>query len=63
VTIPGDVDGNGRVDMGDVVSLCTAFGSTLGQSRYVPNCDIEGNGRIDMSDIIIALRHFGQHLP
>ncbi|MGB8779056.1 MAG: NosD domain-containing protein, partial [Candidatus Bathyarchaeia archaeon] len=63
VTIPGDVDGNGRVNMGDVVSLCTAFGSTVGQSRYVPNCDIDNNGRVDMSDLIIALRHFGQHYP
>ncbi|MGB8780532.1 MAG: CARDB domain-containing protein [Candidatus Bathyarchaeia archaeon] len=63
VGIPGDIAGDGRVDMGDIVSLCLAFGSTVGQSRCVPNCDIDGNGRVDMSDIIIALRNFGQHYP
>ncbi|MGB8781106.1 MAG: CARDB domain-containing protein [Candidatus Bathyarchaeia archaeon] len=63
VTIPGDVDGNARADVGDVVKILYAFGSTLGQSRYVPNCDIDGNGRINMGDIIIALRNFGKHYP
>ena len=62
VAIPGDIDGNGRVDMNDIVSLCTAFGSTLGQPKYVPNCDVDNNGKIDMNDIIIALRNFGQHI-
>jgi hypothetical protein len=63
VTIPGDVDGNFKVEMSDVVTILLAFGSTLGQSTYVPNCDIEGTGRVDMSDVIIALLHFGQHYP
>ena len=63
VTIPGDVDGNGRVNMGDIVSLCTAFSSTPGQPNWNPNCDIEGNGRIDMGDIVIACANFGQHNP
>jgi outer membrane protein assembly factor BamB len=63
VTIPGDVDGDFRVAMGDVVSLCKAFGSTPGQPKYDPNCDIDGNGKIDMGDIIIAVKNFGQHYP
>ncbi len=63
LTIPGDVDGNGRVDVGDIISLCLAFGSTVGQPNYNPNCDINGNGKIDMSDIIIACANFGQHYP
>jgi hypothetical protein len=63
VSIPGDVDGNGIVNVGDVISILLAFGSTLGQSRYVPNCDIDGNGRIDMGDVMIALYNFGKHYP
>jgi hypothetical protein len=49
--------------MGDVVSLCKAFGSTPRQPKYDPNCDIDGNGKIDMGDIIIAVKNFGQHYP
>jgi hypothetical protein len=52
-----------KVDMGDVVTILLAFGSTIGQSRYVPNCDIEGTGKVDMGDVVIALRNFGQHYP
>jgi len=75
VTIPGDVDGNFKVDMSDIVALCEGFGSTLGSDGYYwhnpagitdpisPNLDIDGNGRIDMGDIIIALYNFGQHYP
>jgi hypothetical protein len=63
VGIPGDVDGTGRVDMGDVVSILKAFGSTVGQPNYNPNCDIENTGKVDMSDVVIALRNFGQHYP
>jgi hypothetical protein len=63
VTIPGDVNGEGKVDMGDVVAILRAFGSTPGTPNYNPNCDIEDNGKIDMGDVVIALRNFGQHYP
>jgi hypothetical protein len=58
--IPGDVNGDGKVDMGDVVSILKAFGSTPGTPRWNPNCDIEGNGKIGMGDVVIALRNFGK---
>ena len=63
VTIPGDVDGNYRVNDGDVLDILKAFGSTIGMPNYVANCDIDGNGRINMEDVVIALRNFGQHYP
>ena len=63
VTIPGDVDGDFKVDMGDVVLILTAFGSTIGMPNYNANCDIVGNGQVDMGDVVIALRNFGQHYP
>jgi hypothetical protein len=63
VTIPGDVNGEGKVDMGDVVTILKAFGSTPGMPNYNPNCDIEDNGKIDMGDVVTALRNFGQHYP
>jgi hypothetical protein len=63
VTIPGDVDGNFKVNMGDVVQLCTTFGATPGKPRWNPNCDIDNNAKIDMGDIIIALKNFGKTYP
>jgi hypothetical protein len=63
VSIPGDVDGNLKVDMGDIVALTKAFGSQTGQPKYLPNLDIDDNGKIDMGDIITAAKNFGQHYP
>jgi parallel beta-helix repeat protein len=63
VTILGDVDGNFKVDMGDVVLVLNAFGSKSGQPRYSANCDFDDNLKIDMGDVVTALDHFGQHYP
>jgi hypothetical protein len=63
VGIPGDVEGLGRVDMGDIVTILLAFGSTPGKPNWNPNCDIDNNGRVDMGDVVTALLHFGQHYP
>jgi len=63
VTIPGDVDGSGRVDMGDIVGILYAFGSAPGKPNWNPNCDILNSGRVDMGDIVIACANFGQHYP
>jgi parallel beta-helix repeat protein len=63
VGIPGDVEGIGRVDMGNIVTILLAFGSTPGKPNWDQNCDIEGNNRVDMGDVVIALLHFGQHYP
>jgi hypothetical protein len=75
VTIPGDVDGNFRVDMGDISSICNGFGSTIGPDGNYwhhppgildplsPNLDTDGNGKIDMGDITTALDNFAKHYP
>jgi hypothetical protein len=63
LTIPGDINGDFKVTMDDVMALLYAFGSTPGKPNWNPNCDIDGNGRVDMGDVIIALRNFGRHYP
>jgi len=63
VTIPGNVDGDFDVDIYDVVSICTAYGSKLGQLQYKPNCDINSDGKIDIYDVVIVCTHYGQKYP
>jgi hypothetical protein len=63
VTIPGDVDGNFKVDMTDVMLILSAFGSKTGQPRYIANSDIDGSLQIDMTDVMICFANFGQHYP
>jgi hypothetical protein len=57
----GDVDGNGKVDMNDIMAAIQAFGSFSGQPRYDPNADFNGDGRIDMRDILTIALNFGRH--
>jgi hypothetical protein len=63
VTIPGDVDGDFKVKMDDIVALCDAFGSTIGKPKYKPNLDIDCDGKISMDEIVIACTNFGKHYP
>jgi hypothetical protein len=63
VTIPGDIDGNGKVDLADSVLLALSFGSQPGQPKWNPNADIDGNGIVDQTDANILAQHYGQHYP
>jgi len=60
VTIPGDVNGDFKVDMRDLNLIILHFGSQKGSPDYVANCDINGDGKIDIKDIFIIISHFGQ---
>ncbi|MGD0977522.1 MAG: dockerin type I domain-containing protein [Candidatus Bathyarchaeia archaeon] len=63
VTIPGDLNGNGKVELLDLIRLGLSFGSHAGQPKWNPNADIDGNGIVDQSDANILAQHYGQHYP
>lgn len=63
VTIPGDVDGNFYVEIYDIVKICVAYNSKIGDLQYKPNLDIDGDGDIDIFDVVIACVHYGQKEP
>jgi hypothetical protein len=75
VTNPGDVTGDTKASMNDIVMILDSFGSTTGPDGWYwhgppcilcphdPNCDIDGNGKVDIGDLIISLGNFGQHYP
>lgn len=63
VTIPGDVDGDFKVDLGDLVGLAMAYGCKPGDARWNPNADIDGSGQADLADLIILAQHYNQQYP
>jgi hypothetical protein len=63
VTIPGDIDGNFKVQLQDLVILAMAYGSKPGDSNWNPNADIDGNNVVGLSDLVILAQHYGQHYP
>jgi hypothetical protein len=63
VTIPGDVNGDGTVNILDAILLASAFGSTPGSSNWNPSADVNGDGVVNIFDAIIQSNHFLQHFP
>jgi hypothetical protein len=58
VTIPGDVDGDGDVDIYDIVIVCGAYGLSEDHAEFVPNADIDNDGDVDIYDVVIAASNY-----
>lgn len=54
---PGDLDGDGDVDIADLAQLLAHFG-TLSGATYADG-DIDGDGDVDIGDLAILLSNFG----
>jgi parallel beta-helix repeat protein len=63
VSVPGDINGDGRVDMKDIGEAARAFNTVAGAAKWDTNADINNDGKIDMKDISTVARHFGEHYP
>jgi hypothetical protein len=63
VTIPGDINGDFRVNLQDLVLLANAYGSKPGGTKWNPNADINGNNIADLADLVLMATHYGQHYP
>jgi minor extracellular serine protease Vpr len=58
-----DIDGNKRVDLGDMVILARAYGSKIGDKGYDNAADLNGDGRVDDADLQILRQHYGDVYP
>jgi len=63
VTIPGDISGDFKVSLADLVLLANAYGSKPGNMKWNPNADMLGQGVVGLSDLVILAQHYGQHYP
>jgi len=60
VTTPGDINGDYKVDIQDLVLLAKAYGSTPSSPNWNPNADIAGDGIVNLRDLTILALHYGQ---
>jgi len=60
VTLVGDVNGDRKVRVDDILAVATAFGSNWGEPKYSPNLDINDDLKIRIDDVLAAATHFGQ---
>lgn len=57
--VPGDVDGDGDVDISDLGLMLSAFGACSGDAGYNAGADLDGSGCINISDLGVLLANFG----
>jgi parallel beta-helix repeat protein len=58
---PGDVNGDGQVDIYDVVLASTAYGSEQGESNWNPYADLAPlYGVIDIYDVVTIVSNYGK---
>ena len=64
VTTPGDINGDYKVGLEDLILLAHAFKSTPSSPNWNPNTDIDGDGIVSLKDLTILAIHYGQnHFP
>ncbi len=60
---PGDVDGNGLVDLGDLALLLSSYGLCEGDEGYNAAADFDNDDCITLADLATLLSRYGQSCP
>ena len=63
VGVPGDINGDGIVDIYDAILRADRFSSHPASPDWNPNADINSDNLVDIYDAIILAGHFNQHYP
>jgi len=60
--IPEDINGDGIVNIQDILIAALAFGSRPGDPNWNPIADLDNNGIINILDLVTIAIHFGEHV-
>ncbi len=54
-----DINGDGIVDLYDLVTVCKAYGRHLGEPGYNPDADLNMDDLVDIRDVTLVCRCWG----
>ena len=57
--VQGDTNGDGHVDVVDLLTLVDAFGSLLGDANYDLAADLNQDDAVDVADLLSLVYNFG----
>ena len=58
----GDINGDGEVNMRDILVAVLIFRSHPGRADWTPEADLNRDGIVDMRDIVCAVMNFRKHI-
>ena len=61
--MPGDLDNDGDVDLGDLAALLAAYGTCTGDPAYNPAADLDGDYCVGITDLAELLERYGETCP
>ena len=56
----GDINGDGKVDIKDLVLFIKAFGSYPSHPRWNSEADLNGDNKVDIKDLVLLIKNFGK---
>lgn len=59
-SLPGDINGDGIVDISDLEIVAQAFGRSKGEEGYNVDADLNSDGVIDVIELAIVGRYYGE---
>ena len=63
LTLVGDINKDGIVDIFDAILLANALHSQMGQTRYNADADLNGSDTVDVFDRLLLEINFNKHVP
>jgi hypothetical protein len=63
LTIWGDINGDRKVSLQDLVLLANAYGSTPGSPRWDARCDVYRDNRISLQDLVVLALNYNRTYP
>lgn len=61
--LAGDINGDGTVNMDDLIIFSRAFGSKIGDANFDKRADFNNDGLVDGVDLILLAYNWGEVLP
>jgi parallel beta-helix repeat protein len=63
ITILGDINGDFKVTLADLVLLSNAYSFGPGDANWNADADLDNNGVVGLTDLVMMTIHYGQHYP
>jgi parallel beta-helix repeat protein len=63
ISVMGDINGDLKVDIKDLVLVIKHYASYPGHPVWNPDADVNNDGKVDIKDLVLVIKHFKESIP